>query len=98
MQDKSSQYTETLITLHTDWIKAGKFNIDLAREIKHDWDKTPMVRTALVTEIMRDGKSFIDAFEDQDREKITNSCLYRYSNTQQMKMHKETLKDKHFKR
>lgn len=99
LQKKVAIYENNLNNLYEDWTKAGEFNIDFARSLKNDKDKTPIaVRAALVTEIMRNGKPFIQAFEKADKDTITNSCLYKYSNTQQMKMHKSTLKDKHLRR
>ena len=66
-----------------DWVEAGKFNLDLAGQLD-DSQKSPVLRAALVAEIARSGKILSIEFSDEDQLEIANSCLYKYSNIQQM--------------
>lgn len=95
MQGKTANYQRNIDALHTDWTQAGEFNIDLARSIQYDKDKTPMVRAALVCEILKNGRHFTPRLEEPI---ISDNPLYQFSNTQQMQKHQKTLKDKHLRR
>ena len=95
--DSEAKYNSKLNTLYEDWTKAGEFNIELAKKVP-DSAKTPMLRAGFVVEVLRDGKMFINDFNHDDDHMIKNSCMYKYSNSQQIKMHQHTVKEKHLQR
>ena len=92
---KSAIYEATLDEQISDWTKAGEYNLDVNTYIP-DADKTPLLRAGLVLEILRDGNVIIDELDSSTKEFFENSCVYKYTNMQQMRSYKNApLKAKH---
>ena len=94
--DRNSDiYNSILNKQISDWTKAGTYNRDLNKFIA-DKDKTPLLRAGLLMEIYRDGEIIVDNLDKETKEKLKNSCVYKYSNMQQMRSYKNApLKNKH---
>ena len=94
--DKNSDvYNSILDEQISDWTKAGRYNRELNKFIS-DKDKTPLLRAGLLMEIYRDGEVIVDNLDEETKEKLKNSCVYKYSNMQQMRSYKDApLKNKH---
>ncbi|MBQ4646929.1 MAG: hypothetical protein IJB79_06240 [Candidatus Gastranaerophilales bacterium] len=95
LQENSKQYKENLNKQIKDWTQAGQYNLDL-NDFIDDKNKTPLLRAGLLMEILRDGKIVVDNLDDSTKEFFQNSCVYKYTNMQQMRSYKNApLKLKH---
>lgn len=91
----SAEYEETLNRQVVDWTEAGKYNLDINEFIADD-DKTRLLRAGLLMEILRDGKVIVDNLDESVKNFFKESCVYKYSNMQQMRSYKNApLKNKH---
>lgn len=65
----------------------NEYNLDI-NEFVEDIDKTPLLRAGLLMEIYRDGAVIVDNLDNGTKEILKKSCVYNYSNMQQMRSYK----------
>ena len=80
-----------------DFVKSGKFNIQLAKKIPLS-DREIYYKTAMLVEIIRDGVVCENNFDKNLNNKILNSPLYKYSNLMKQKGLKTSMKTKYIQR
>ena len=98
LKNNAETYAQTLDKQIKDWTIAGKYNLDI-NEFVEDEDKTPLLRAGLLMEIYRDGAMIVDYLDEDTKEKLKKSCVYQYSNMQQMRSYQTApLKNKHLSR
>ena len=82
-----------------DFVKSAKFNIVLAQKIPNEGLNREMYyKTAMLAEIIRDGKICMNNFDRELYKKIITSPLYRYSNIIKQRGLKKSLKSKYISR
>jgi len=80
-----------------NFVQSAEFNIKLARKIPKN-KREIYYKTAMLTEIIRDGIVNENAFDSELNLKIINSPLYKYSNLMKQKGLSKALKSKHIER
>lgn len=101
LNKNSALYESNINQIIRDWTIAGQYNSDINRFIPEekegtDETRTRLLRTGMLMEIIRDGNVFSDDLDLETREFFENSCVYKYSNMQQMHSYKlAPLKQKH---
>ena len=82
-----------------DYVKSAEFNIRMAQQMPKDTlTREQYYKTAMLAEIIRDGRIQENNFDKKLYDRIMNSQLYKYSNIMKQKGLKNSLKSKYIER
>ena len=92
--EKIEEYKKNLERSDQDFMTAGQFNIDLAKEVENDRTKNMLYLTAMFVEELRAGTVLINNLDAKTLRRIKVSSLYKYSNVVRQEGFKNKTKEK----
>ena len=98
-EEELKRFEENKKDSSKDFVKAAEFNIRLAEQLPTDIATRDLFyKTAMLVELVREGRIIENNFSDRLINKIKNSVLFNYSNLMRQEAFKDIEKNKHKQR
>ncbi len=87
-------YRDNLLYSGESFVKAGEFNIDIAKYAKDKEQRNRLCQASMFAEKLRAGKVLVNNLDKDILDRIKNSAMYKYGNVMRQEGLKHKLKDK----